>query len=391
MPVAAASPVFQSEGFIPKYPLPDPPHKNLSVRQSLRLAKEWGCRIERQSNGDFRVQHRLIELPTGGPEFVSISPGRNDVSQRLVSFLRRVREAVIEHPAYKASVPVRKLVGGTAPRLVGLDSAPTLSPAPEPLGEAPATATDQVPVSTVAPQIPPAPGQSSSVEFPDISDSIMHFHEIAAFMHYNSHATAGSFKTFHECSEPSCVQAQKHYNSLMDASMLGHKMASEIDHLLDEMTKPKQIPAPMILNRTAPAARTTQMFEAPKITESDSEETRQMKMSATREMFLELLWKNWTGGPRRGGLLDALEHVEKKMKWSADVQKAYLTGDFRSYYPMILGHVAPGNTRASVGQHVKADFERTLFIMRSKYRVQPESGGSEGGDSVTSQGSASGS
>lgn len=396
MPVSVERENLLQEGFIPKFPLPPEPHKNLKLRDAIRLAKDWGCSVKKAGYGDLIIGHPLIPFSreTSARSNIPISPGREDTSQALVSFLRKVRELVVEHPDYLASKPppkqavVRPSIRHEKPE----------APEPEPVPPAP-----QAEEPKPAPVQPPSPPvtltelrnglhDAAKIDMPQVGLSLRKatrtLGSIAASIHYREHTDHTAFSAFGDCNNPMCIAARAALDSvdrvfgvLSEFRSANTALRTENERLLDELTRPATPapapPPPPVLKIEPAKPRTfTARCVDPMIEPTDTPEEKKRKVEIMHMIFMENLSKCWAGSlgthTRCGKALAMLAATRATPE---QMEAGYVNGDFSGWKMAICAMKEPGagqrlvGTTSATGMSGWATFDLSCRRLREKHAI----------------------
>lgn len=389
MGVATVRERLESPGFVPRHPLPEEPHKNLKLREALKLAGEWGCTLKVISNNDVLVGHPLFPHTGGGiaRSTIPVSSTREDTSQGLVSFLRRVREAVLEHPIYLASIPARPPKEEPVSRL----HIPPLKA--EPVRELAPTKVEP-PDNGKIMTLPELREGMNTSDLPDVArirqgldDACKTLGSIVAAVHYSHHMTlGGTYVAFSDCKNEMCMNARKALadvsGTARTVSDLGHSnriLREENTKLLDDLTKPvtMQAAAPMAPLKLPPRRPFTAALVEPLIREGDTQMAKQEKVDSMLVQFMNRIYQFMHARPsvhtRVGKALKMLagKITPEQMEW------CLVSGDFTGWKLQICQLKEPGAGQVLVGFSRAAGhnsgwdmFETACTQARAKYPLR---------------------
>lgn len=342
----------QVSSYVAKFPLPPMPHKNLGLREALRLARDWGCKLKFAGSGDMIVSHLIVQ---NGMSAVPVSTHRNDTSQALVSFIRKVADATLEHSDYKRSIPMddtRSLSGGLASVNNGV-----VAHTPK------ATVVEIKPEPEFRPNL--APVTKSPQDFRAYAgEAVAFFKAQSDFYHYRRHCTDDKLVPFMECQDEACAKSR---HNLEQIQFLGHA----IDDLCDETGVLRKGMAALqdrcallekSLDEATPApapVSTTPQQGAPQ--RPVDEEGRRRRINYMHPQLMAEMRSQWQGGVQthtRVGI--ALLMLQKKDQWSEELLRSYETLDFRAWRDQLQRFKGDGNTRYLVGNGSWEDFLTAL-------------------------------
>lgn len=228
MAVAIAS---QEKGFIPtpdaKGFLPDVPHKNSSVEDALRSAKEWGCVVKLVNGNDFHVCHPLsYARPDLFPrQGLAVSRSRHDAPQALVAYLRKVEKAVKEETKvdeaddFSPAPAIETAVAQPEPalRLEGV----THNHAPAPTPAAPVVNETDPDEKYEA----EADELMTSTQV-SIEEATTYLTAMASATHFREHIQGSTIQPFEKCQNPGCKEVVRVINGLRDMRTMINQFAT---------------------------------------------------------------------------------------------------------------------------------------------------------------------
>lgn len=307
--------VREQEGFIAKFPLPARDiHKNLSLRDALRLAAYWGCKIKLSGKNDAIISHHLVQE---GRTSIPVSTHRNDTSQALVSFLRKVKEETTSHPDYLRSIPQ--------------DDTRSIPPATSRLQILTGQTTSNG-VSSAAPALTPlqaAIPKPPKPEGPRHKDWAGYCHEaghtlvaLAGHLHYRHHCTDASYVPLSQCDSEVCKKAQEALERIRFVGDAMEELATSYDILKADYQALK----------TAPVVTSTIHVEPARAAQPAAPVHPVNKVTRIRGLhssLMEDMGKVWGGGFQVHTRLGvALRMLAEKLAYSDDLLRAYEELDF---------------------------------------------------------------
>lgn len=339
--------LVQEVPFIAKYPLPREPHKNLRLKDGLRLAREWGCKLKRVNDNDIRVSHPLVQ---NGMDAVPVSLSRTDVPQGLCSLIRRVKDATVIHPEYLRSVPMddRKQLPPLTERLH----------IPEPAQQIAATIEHLREVRAEKVEAAPPDEDWSSYG----SEAEKFFEGLCAHRHYRLHSTDETLVNFDDCKDPFCKQAAVMLDRISFLAGSVQDMEQESGELrkrcgefgLEVSRLTAQIP------KDVEPAKTVTIKEIPTDLLGRTRVIRGEHHTLMADMN-----RLWAGALAvRSRLGEALMMLCEGQDWSEAVLKAYQELDFSTFRDEIMGMRRAGNTNSMVGARGYTQFVECLQAVR---------------------------
>lgn len=329
---------WTQRGFIPPRPLPAVPDKNASIVNALRSARDWGCEMKCVNSNDVGITHPLATQEAGfARPGLSVSIGRRDASQALVSFLRKVELAVGKH-YYEQDLLLDPSVNGVMPNipLPTQEEEEAIAIALSPALRIGSTKPD--PVVLRQPQKPKTvqeryealrfdlPGRISAVTKPMRLD--------AQREHFSKHfGTAKTDVDFDDCGHPECLAAKQEIARWWECSDAWETLCSVF---IKEMTA-----AEALIDEQSRFAKGTTVQKAAsfggemipvknEIMDSDPADARERKCLWIIESTMENLRRFWPAGSTmsRTRCRHAIEEAAKARGYTKEFAESVARAEF---------------------------------------------------------------